>query len=331
MALNLTNFMPFWNSLDSVRRIHSDLELAALISFALLVFFDVLAHIASDEKRQRIFGEIGLWFFGFAVLFEFIAYPYGQRNDTLSEQIIGSLDIKSKQAERNASKALRASGKALIQANDALATTDAAKSAMDTAKSEAAKARANSSESLTLATGARKEADSFESDIIAAKAQAAAAESHLADALDRANAAQKESIRLREILAGWQLDDKSKEKFANDVRGFPGTSYGLAVNPVESAFMEQLDGILTSTSVGWIRQPPPSQSGFVLAIDGKASIVITSGILIEVDQDQEALKPAIVALGTAFKDTLGLSTVNIHLVPPGSWGKNIHIIIGRRQ
>ena len=64
----------------------------------------------------------------------------------------------------------------------------------------------------------------------------------------------------------------------------------------------------------------------------KASILITSGILLEVDQDQfESLRPAIIALGSALKDNLELKNIDLHLVLPGSWGKRIHIIIGKRQ
>ena len=55
---NLAMLLPFWNSLDSVRRVHSDLEFAAIICFALLAFFDVLAHLSEDEERgQRILGK----------------------------------------------------------------------------------------------------------------------------------------------------------------------------------------------------------------------------------------------------------------------------------
>ncbi len=69
-----------------------------------------------------------------------------------------------------------------------------------------------------------------------------------------------------------------------------------------------------------------------ILIDGKASIILSSGIVLEVDQDQlDSLKPALTALGTALHEELGLQNVTLHLVPPGSWGKRIHIIIGKRQ
>src|SRR5437763_16645197 len=91
----LAIFLPDWNSLDSVRRAHSDLEAVALAFFALLVVFDVLAHLSSkDKKKETILEKIALCCFAVAVLAEIAAYPYGQRNDALTEQIIGSLDTK---------------------------------------------------------------------------------------------------------------------------------------------------------------------------------------------------------------------------------------------
>jgi hypothetical protein len=117
--------MPDWNSLDSVRRAHSDLGAAALIFFALLVLFDVLAHLSKDEERKTLLEKVGLGFFAVAVLAEIIAYPYGQRNDTLSEQIIGSLDSKAKEAANNASSALTKAETADVKSGKAQEKADA--------------------------------------------------------------------------------------------------------------------------------------------------------------------------------------------------------------
>jgi len=111
---------PDWNSLDSVRRAHSGLEGAALVFFALLVVFDVLAHLSSkDEKKEKLLEKIGLCCFAIAALSEIAAYPYGQRNDTLSEWTIGSLDAKARKADTNASTALTKSETALSHSNEA--------------------------------------------------------------------------------------------------------------------------------------------------------------------------------------------------------------------
>src|ERR1700693_4787469 len=98
--------LPDLNSIDSVSRTHSDLEGAALVFFALLVVCEALAHLSDDKKKERRFDKIGIVFFAIAVLAEIAAYPYGQRNDALSEQVIVSLDVKARDAASNASTAL---------------------------------------------------------------------------------------------------------------------------------------------------------------------------------------------------------------------------------
>jgi hypothetical protein len=117
--MHLASCLPDWNSLDSVRRTHNDLEGVGLVFFALLVVSEALAHLSKDEKRKHAFDTLGVIFFAVAVLAEIAAYPYSQRNDTLSEQVIVSLDAKARDASTNAAKALTDSGNALIQAGQA--------------------------------------------------------------------------------------------------------------------------------------------------------------------------------------------------------------------
>jgi hypothetical protein len=145
--------------------------------------------------------------------------------------------------------------------------------------------------------------------------------------------AEKAAAEANAKLGGWKLDDTAKKRFAKQVKKFSGTPFDLAVNPVEAPFMEELDALLTSPSVGWVRLPPKAaETLMAILIDSKASIILSSGIVLEVDQDQIAsLNPAINALGTALHKELDLKEVTLHLVPPGSWGRRIHIIIGRRQ
>ena len=122
-AMPWATIFPDWNSLDSVRRAHSRLEFAALAFFALLVAFDVLAHMYEETKgKATMFERIGLWCFAIAVLCEIGAYPYGQRNDNLSEQTIRSLDKLAHDAAAVANEAKATAGQANITsgaANDA--------------------------------------------------------------------------------------------------------------------------------------------------------------------------------------------------------------------
>jgi len=103
--MHFATCLPNWNSLDSVRRAHSDLEGAALVFFALLVVCEALAHLSDEKKTERRFDKIGIVFFALAVLAEIVAYPYGQRNDTLSEKMIGSLDAKARNVMTELDKA----------------------------------------------------------------------------------------------------------------------------------------------------------------------------------------------------------------------------------
>lgn len=116
MTIMLLAMFPDWNSLDSVRRAHSDLEAAGLLFFALLVVADALAHVLRDEGKKHSFGTAGIWFFAVAVLCEIAAYPYGQRNDALSAQVISSLDAEARDASEAAGQAKDKAGEAQSEA-----------------------------------------------------------------------------------------------------------------------------------------------------------------------------------------------------------------------
>ena len=175
--------------------------------FALLVLFDVLAHVYEDRQRRAKFCErIGLWCFGVAVLAEIVAYPYGQRNDTMSgneivslSNLAGNADKKARQALIDASRATSDSGKALNASGQA-----------NTAASSA----------LNLARGARQEAASFAKDIVSAKNQAAEAESHLAEALRRAQDAEIASARVADRVADRTLTPAQQSRIAVRLRQF---------------------------------------------------------------------------------------------------------------
>jgi|ERR1035437_184286 hypothetical protein len=95
-----------WNTLESVRTIHSFLEALALAFFALLVLFDVLAHFAEgDRARSKKLERIGLVCFAVAVLAEILAYPYSRRNDSLSSLQDTNQRIKIASLETDAANA----------------------------------------------------------------------------------------------------------------------------------------------------------------------------------------------------------------------------------
>lgn len=257
-VMYLAILFPDWNSLQSVRRAHSDLEGTALVFFALLVVFEALAHLTENKKREKLFDRIGIVFFAVAVLAEIAAYPYGQRNDELSQAVIGSLDSQVKEAKKDASEAVDDSKKAVGQATDALTKSGNAEKSLGKAENEAKGAQAASSnavneaaKALNLATGARTEADTFGSDIKSAKQQATTAEQHLADALREAAQAQAELNRIRSPRSL-----VNRDKLIAALKPFGGTEYILNVflDQESTEFIKTVAGALDAS--GWIRKQP---------------------------------------------------------------------------
>jgi hypothetical protein len=147
------NLLWDWNTLESVRRIHSFLEGWALVFFGLLVLFDVLAHLSQDENptRAKRFERIGLWFFGVAIFAEILAYPYSQRNDTLSSQQdaeqrakIAELDNSTQRLKTDAENAHKQAEGFKAQIADSAARAKSAEAQVASAKaaSDAASAKA---------------------------------------------------------------------------------------------------------------------------------------------------------------------------------------------
>lgn len=234
--MDFANSFPFWDSLDSVRRIHSDLEGFALVFFALLVVSETLVHLSEDKKREKLFDTLGIIFFAVAVLAEISAYPYGKRDDTLSGQVIDSLDAKASDAAAKASKAVTDSSDAEKKSGDA---TD-----------KAGKANTSSSNAVDLARSARTEADSFERDIVSAKTQAADAESYLADALQRVAAADAEIAAIKRPR---RLSPEQQKEIGQKLSAFAGQKYAFMVfeNAESLQFLKEIDAALQIAK--WVR------------------------------------------------------------------------------
>lgn len=282
--MHFATILPDWNSLESVRRAHTDLEGAALVFFALLVVAEALAHLTENKPRERLFDKIGICFFAIAVLAEIAAFPYGQRNDTLSEQTIGSLDAKVKEANGNADKAVTNSSTALSQAKDALKKAGKAEDSLGKAESEANGAQTASSQALSLAREAHTEADSFEKDILSAKNQAADAESHLAEAMKRATAL---TAQLDRLTTPRSLPHSPK--VIASLKPFKGTEY-MFIEVCEDTecvnLLRDIDSVLGLA--GWKRVRSPHRfPGLVLWGDPKggdgAGIDLEPGIKVSIE------------------------------------------------
>jgi hypothetical protein len=136
--INLAVSLPWWDSLDSVRKVHSDLEAASIVCFALLVAFDSAAHILDKNKPDmaRLVAGTGLVFFWLAVAAEIVGYKYGQRNDELSGEQISSLDAKASDAAQKAAKAVTDSGDAETKSGAALVKAGRAQDSAGAAHTE---------------------------------------------------------------------------------------------------------------------------------------------------------------------------------------------------
>ena len=246
------------------------------------------------------------------MLAEILAYPYGQRNDTLSEQVIGSLDTKSREASTTASGALTKSSAAETKADEAetkskeaFTRAKAAEHSLAKAESDAAKAQALATNSLTLARSA---------------------EAHLKDALDHAEKAEREIARLKTPRS---LSDEQQKRIASKIKPFAGTPFDLWVNTDSdsTALMGVIDAMLRSA--GWRFE----LTGEPITYSNTAGMIASSGISIHVAEEHRSeLEPALLALANALTSE-GLPVAAIADTANGEKGKKrdrIHVIIGSK-
>jgi hypothetical protein len=244
-----------WNTLDSVRAIHSFLEAGALVCFAILVLFDVLSHLSDEHPiRAKRFERFGLWFFGIAVLAEIVAYPYSQRNDTLSSQ--QSADQRAKIAQLdNSTQRLKA------EAEIARAHADGFKAQIAEADSRARAAEAHVASAKAASEEASAKAERFRLDIAKANESAKQAEGRAAEA----------NLELARLTAPRTLSPSQQATIAARLRTF-GT---LRVDVIIVGDSQEIAGI-TGLIVAAVRQ-----AGWTVNLVGKAvSGPNISGVLI---------------------------------------------------
>jgi hypothetical protein len=286
--MHFATLIPDWNSLDSVRRAHSDLEAAALVFFALLVLFDILAHLSTDDKKKTLLEKIALYCFAIAVLAEVVAYPYGQRNDILSGRVIGSLDAETREALIKSGTALVQSQEAESKSGDAIDKAGKAQESLGNAENEANRAQRASSSALGIANDAkqvsretRQEADTFEQDIKSAKTQAAEAESHLKEARDQAAQAEREAqaeqlarIKLQKQLAWRTLSADQRKRIGFRIRPFVAQQYNFVTYGTEPECINFQNELGVVTGRYWRIDPNRKWSmlmGLVVGIEVQVS------------------------------------------------------------
>lgn len=343
--MHFATCFPDWNSLDSVRRAHSFLEGAALVFFALLVICEALAHLSDSKKTERRFDKVGIVFFAIAVLAEIVAYPYGQRNDTLSEQVIGSLDAKSREAFTNASSALTKSGSAETKADEAetkskeaLMRADTAQRSLAKAESDAGKAQTEAANALITATDASARAGKAEASLGRAEAEAKNAESSALNALRLAREARQnlasfesELAQLKKKTADRDLDEAQQERVALKIGAFLGSPYELGAVDTSEAENLLFEVDATLNSAGWIYKASEDKTfRFVEHMrDGRQFEVLHGGRGVEIALTKTLVarfKPAADRLAKALNSEEIVAFV-VTLPDDNPSPNNIHIMI----
>ena len=306
------NLLWDWNALDAVRTVHSAFELSALIFFALLVMFDVLAHLSDANKTlEKRLERLGLICFAIAVLAELVAYPYSKRNDELSGNEIKTLSELASRAR--------------VDADGALGTAKTASKESSNAKGDAGKAKDTAAIAESLARGARQEADSFEASIQTARKEAADALANLAEAKRLAEEAQKGTARLTDRFADRTLTDEQAARIAVAVRPFAGQE--LDVTPYRDIpeslnIANRILGIVTSTVAGWQYKPDANPSFLMGGV---------SGVQVWTHPDaEEKVKNAADRLVAALVKE-GISAERRQENPANPKENKIHLNIGTKQ
>lgn len=244
---------PWWNSLESVQKVHGRLELLAIFLFGLLVLLDILEH-GAKEPRATFLKKCALAAFALAVLAELMAYPYSRRSDTLSNNQI-------RNDEQTISKLSKDVSAASQHATDAAGA--------------AARAKDSALRASDLARIAHQEADSFEKDIVSAKRQAVEAESHLVEALREAAAARREAAQAAAELAKYRaprwLTEPQAQEIIDKVRPFGPQLFEIIPywDAKESlGIAQRIADILTRPVPGWKLEQPKSATMLLGGIVG---------------------------------------------------------------
>ncbi len=192
------------------------------------------------------------------------------------------------------------------------------------------------------ASEAKAKADKFEGDIATANQEAAEAQTtaegfrrDIALANQKAAEANKTAeeehlarVRIEEKLAGWKLNAAAQASIIKKMKPYEKTPFDLGANPVEMAFMETMDGLLSSA--GWVRQMPKADNALVsILLNGKARINYVSGIYVEIASSRRAdLGPATLALVEALK-AAGIPA-QAQMSPQEPDTSAVHVVIGSK-
>lgn len=282
--------LPNWDSLDSVRLAHRNLEAAGLAFFALLVVAEVLAHTGRTKRQRDAFEVIGIAVFGLAVLCEIAGFWYGNRNDELSAGEISSLSSVAKQAKENAAIALTDSGSALTKSGQALIDAGKALTAAGTAATKSGKAATVADNASKSAGGALAVADE-------AKAEVAMVQSNIAK-VDAKYAGRTLSKANRAVLITALRDIPVKPQETIEI-------YVSLSAPDGAEYADEIVEAFNERSTGW----KAAVGGAVLGTDaGQTGVVVVVNSKEQMPAWTGALWQALKLAGIEAKGSFELST-----------------------
>lgn len=139
-------------------------------------------------------------------------------------------------------------------------------------------------------------------------------------------------VAIEQCLGGWRLTPDAQRRIAKKLKPFAGTVFDIRVNPAELRLMETLDTLLTSPSVGWIRQRPKAPNGEPMqALIGNAGVYLAAGGItvgvahVEWDVFKDAFTTLLKALRAEGIPAKG------EVFETGDDPDAVHITIGRRE
>jgi flagellar biosynthesis GTPase FlhF len=298
------------------------------VAVAVGILGEYVAHFVFEKEARRNRLEMGISiFFGVLVLGGVVGeYVFGKKLSQLSEQIQQVADKQVAQANLDAAQARRDAEVVKHQSAD---TNERAANA----EQQAAQENARAAKALQAAEVARKNAEAFQLEIAQANERAARAEKDASQANQQAEQERLARVKIEQQLAPRVLTQKQQEKIQAKLRGFVGTPYELAVDPVPEAIglLTAVDNILRSS--GWFNKESEKKDfrfNFTLPNGSKVEQVYFSGFEIQAANNMlPKYRKAVETAVAAFQEE-GMD-VKMTFLPANDPSPNaIHIAIGTK-
>lgn len=298
------------------------------VAVAAGILGEYVAHFVFEKEARRNRLEMGISiFFGVLVLGGVVGeYVFGKKLSQLSEQIQQVADKQVAQANLDAAQARRDAE--IVKHQSADTNERAAK-----AEQQAAQENARAAKALQAADVARKNAEAFQLEIAQANERAARAEKDASQANQQAEQERLARVKIEQQLAPRVLTEKQQENIEAKLRGFVGTPYELAVDPVPEAIglLTAIDNILRSS--GWFNKESEKKDfrfNFTLPNGSKVEQAYFSGFEIQIANTMlPKYRKAVETAVAAFREE-GIEAKMTSLPANDPSPNAIHIAVGTK-